>query len=1154
MSAVETVKVTIDGREVEVAKGLGLVEAAAAAGVEIPVFCYEPRLGPPVGACRMCLVEVEGVPKLQAGCTLTAQDGMVVRTAADSAKAAEGQNATLEFILVNHPLDCPVCDKGGECPLQDLTFRYGPGQTRMTFPKRTFDKPIPISPTIALDRERCILCYRCTRFSSDVAEDGQLVAKNRGAQSMIATFEDEAYTAPFTGNVIELCPVGALTSTQYRFEARPWEIQNVPTVCGLCPVGCNVSATTREGKVKRIISRNHPEVDEGWLCDKGRFAYPHLYARDRIVDPLERVRRQGFGELSWDDALDRAEALLRGAEGRIVTALSGSETVEQAYALGKLLRQGLGAHSAVLPEAVSHGLDAFRAPLSTIGAAEIVVVVGDEQVADRAPIVDLWIRQARRNGAEVVQRRRAEARQEARGAGRGLRPRRPDLVRPRRRRRRPAGGARPPARARREARLRRVPPAGDPERARRRRRLGRVLGRGRGESGADRPADRLGRRRGGRSGRARARRAGGERDRDHDVPGPRRRLGRPRPARARATSSATARSSTSRAASSACAASVIPPVPDELAWIAKLAERFDVELSPHAALVFEELSARCFGGIPFGAVGERAPLPDRAPYVAPEPAPSAPVPAAEAEPPEHFLGTLRLQRYRPLFSGPAVERVPELQFQRPEAEIELAYDDAQRRQIATGDEVSVRSNGTSLALARARQPRARRRHRPDRRRARRRAPSRRRGGEGDVNEPWWVSVIKSVIIINLVMAAFAYLTLVERKVMGRMQLRYGPNRAGPFGLLQPIADLMKLIRKESFFPGSAVDVLYIFSPFVAAFTALTTFAVIPFGPGWEIGGVQVDGEVADVPIALILIFAIGSVGIYGFIVGGWASDSKYALLGAMRTCAQLVSYEVSLALSVLGVVLMAQSLSLTEIVAAQDGWWYIVPQFVGFVIFMFAGTAETARAPFDLPEAEQELVAGYHTEYGGMRFGLFTMSEYINLITLSALAVTLFLGGWHFPVLEGLGPLWFVLKLIVLLFIFIWMRTTLPRLRYDQLMRFGWKVLLPVATINAVVTAILVVWICSGARHRQGLRRHLPPDLQEADHAGVPGVQAAGLSALPRPAQAAHARERAREVRRLLALRRRLPGRLHPRRPGREHARPTASRRASATRASTRST
>src|SRR5215217_7729438 len=299
------------------------------------------------------------------------------------------------------------------------------------------------------------------------------------------------------------------------------------------------------------------------------------------------------------------------------------------------------------------------------------------------------------------------------------------------------------------------------------------------------------------------------------------------------------------------------------------------------------------------------------------------------------------------------------------------------------------------------------------------------------------------------MVAFAYTTWLERKVLGRMQLRYGPNRAGPFGLLQPIADLIKLVRKEAFFPAAAHEAPYILAPVVSCFTALAAFSVIPWGGGWTIHGYYIAGTVVDVPISLILIFALGSIGIYGFIVGGWASDSKYALLGSMRTCAQLVSYEVSLALSVLGVVIMAQSLSLT----------YVVPQLVGCVVFMFAGTAETARAPFDLPEAEQELVAGYHTEYGGMRFGLFTMSEYINLITLSGLAVTLFLGGWHFFVLDGLGPLWFVLKLFVLLFAFIWIRTTLPRLRYDQLMRFGWKVLLPVATINAVVTAILVVWL-----------------------------------------------------------------------------------------------
>src|ERR671931_1913392 len=311
MSPPELVTLTIDGVEIQAPKGTGVVEAALTAGVEIPVFCYEPRLGAPVGACRMCLCEVApGPPKPQAACTLTVADGMEVKTAATSPMAAEAQEAVLEFILVNHPLDCPVCDKGGECPLQDLTFRYGPGNTRMTFPKLTFDKPIPISPLIALDRERCILCYRCTRFSDEVAEDGQLIARNRGARSEIATFEDEAYRSPFSGNVIELCPVGALTSSLYRFEGRPWDIQNVPTVCTACPVGCNTSATIREGKVKRILSRNHPEIDGGWLCDKGRFTYPHLRAYDRITAPLRRGPR-GLDEVSWDEALAAAAEMLR---------------------------------------------------------------------------------------------------------------------------------------------------------------------------------------------------------------------------------------------------------------------------------------------------------------------------------------------------------------------------------------------------------------------------------------------------------------------------------------------------------------------------------------------------------------------------------------------------------------------------------------------------------------------------------------------------------------------------------------------------------------------------------------------------------------------------------------------------------------------------
>ena len=330
-----------------------------------------------------------------------------------------------------------------------------------------------------------------------------------------------------------------------------------------------------------------------------------------------------------------------------------------------------------------------------------------------------------------------------------------------------------------------------------------------------------------------------------------------------------------------------------------------------------------------------------------------------------------------------------------------------------------------------------------------------------MREPWWISLIKAFVIINLLLLTFAYTTWLERKLLGRMQQRYGPNRAGWKGLLQPIADLVKLIRKESFFPAAASNLPYIVAPIVSAFTALAAFSVIPFGPGWNVYHWHVNGEVLNAPIALIFVFALGSIGVYGFIVGGWASESKYSLLGSMRTCAQLVSYEVSLALSVLGVVLMGQSLQLTAIVSKQETTlWFILPQAVGFFVFFIGGIAESARAPFDLPEADSELVAGYHTEYSGMRWGLFQMAEYVNLIVLSALIVTLFFGGWHIPWAESLdpyGPIWFALKLLIFIGLFIWIRASVPRLRYDQLMRLGWKVLLPAATINALVTAALVV-------------------------------------------------------------------------------------------------
>ncbi len=266
-----------------------LVDAAKRGDVEIPVFCYEPKLGEPVGACRMCLVEVEGIPKLQTACSTPVRDGMVVYTQTDRVK--EAQNAVVEFLLVNHPLDCPVCDKGGECPLQDIAMGWGPGRSRFSDPKRHFQKPIPLSPLVRIDRERCILCYRCVRFSQEVAEDEQLQLLERGAATYVGTFDDRPYIAPFHGNIIELCPVGALTSEAYRFRARPWDIEDAGSVCTLCPSQCNVKFTVRDEQVQRVLARDNHDVDDGWLCDKGRFGFQMMAAPDRITAPM--VRRGG---------------------------------------------------------------------------------------------------------------------------------------------------------------------------------------------------------------------------------------------------------------------------------------------------------------------------------------------------------------------------------------------------------------------------------------------------------------------------------------------------------------------------------------------------------------------------------------------------------------------------------------------------------------------------------------------------------------------------------------------------------------------------------------------------------------------------------------------------------------------------------------------
>ena len=319
-------------------------------------------------------------------------------------------------------------------------------------------------------------------------------------------------------------------------------------------------------------------------------------------------------------------------------------------------------------------------------------------------------------------------------------------------------------------------------------------------------------------------------------------------------------------------------------------------------------------------------------------------------------------------------------------------------------------------------------------------------------EATWIMILKSLVIFAVIFAIVPVLTVIERKVLGRFQARYGPNRVGPFGLMQPLADAIKLIGKEGFRPTNAIPVLWAAGPAIVIFTGVATLAILPFGDVKD--GVGFYG--IDVSIGILYFFAFGSIAFYGLLLGGWASGSKYSFLGAMRSAAQLISYEVSMGLALLGAVMMAGSLSLVSIVEAQDEIWYIVPQIVGFLVFMVAGFAEANRAPFDLPEADAELVAGYGTEYGGMRYGSFALAEYIEMFVISGIAATFFLGGWMGPGPGWLDPIWMFVKIFALLFLFMWVRATIPRVRYDQLMSLGWKVLLPLATVNVLVTAVLV--------------------------------------------------------------------------------------------------
>lgn len=406
----ELVHLTIDDIPVAVPPGTLVWAAARQLGIEIPIYCYHPKM-PPLGACRMCFVEIEKMPKPpQTACTTPVSEGMIVHTKTD--KVIKARKGTLEFLLINHPLDCPICDKGGECDLQDFTLRHGPGGTRFDLYKRHYSKPVPVSDRVMLDRERCILCQRCTRFSSEISMDNGLVMISRGYKMEVGTAPDSAFDSIFSGNTVEMCPVGALTASAYRFKSRPWELKRIPSVCNNCSVGCNARIDVRVDKVMRLMSRTNDAIDDGWLCDRGRWGFEFVNSPQRLRTPLIRQKGQ-LQPATWDEALYMLASRLRkiandhGADS--IGGIGSTRTTnEEAYLFQKLLREAVGTPN------IDHHHGSFPGPRDPLTgrpwmmtnsiadiekAAHIVLIASDPY--ERQPILNLRIKKAMQAGAHI---------------------------------------------------------------------------------------------------------------------------------------------------------------------------------------------------------------------------------------------------------------------------------------------------------------------------------------------------------------------------------------------------------------------------------------------------------------------------------------------------------------------------------------------------------------------------------------------------------------------------------------------------------------------------------------------------------------------------------------------------------------------------------
>ena len=1039
-------KLIVDGKEIDVPPEYTLLQACEAAGAEIPRFCFQERLSI-AGNCRMCLVEVVGMPKPQASCAMGVKDlppnkdnsPKVISTRSPMVrKAREG---VMEFLLINHPLDCPICDQGGECDLQDQAMAYGVDHSRFRENKRAVEDKY-LGALVKTSMNRCIQCTRCVRFVTEVAGVPELGAIGRGEDMEITTYLEEALTSELQGNIVDLCPVGALTSKPYAFAARPWELNKTELIDVMDALGSAIRIDTRGREVMRILPRTNDDMNEEWISDKTRHVVDGLRTQ-RLDQPY--VRSDGrLRPASWSEAFAAIAAKMARANPRRVGAIVGDlAAVEEIFALKDLMTR-LGVvnldcrqDGSAFDPSWGRASYLFNSTIAGIESADALLLVGTNPRREAAVL-----------NARIRKRWRAS-------------------------RNFPIGliGAKAPLTYTYD-----------------------YLG-----AGPETLADI------GRHSFADAMRKA---ERPLIIVGAevfarpmalrsRRLLPRPRSISARSRTAGTASRVLHTAASRVGAL--------DLGFVPADGGLNALQMAAAGTLDLVFLLGADEIDIAPGRVRRlyrHAWRPWRCPR--------------------------RCRAARRGLSG----KIRDLrEHRRPRADGDARVLPARRRARGLGDPArAVRRAGQEASVRLARSAAAGALQgasaydaaRPDRawrgrRYSKARSARRQRGqvavpvehrrflfhqsdrarfrGDGRVfgHRAWalghdgggvgvtmadffsgyiWpliIMVAESLLLLVVLLIAIAYVLFADRKVWAAVQMRRGPNVVGPWGTLQSFADLLKFVLKEPVIPAGANKGVFLLAPLVTCTLALAAWAVIPVGAGIVISNINV---------GILYIFAISSLGVYGVIMAGWASNSKYPFLAALRSAAQMVSYEVSIGFVIITVLLCVGSLNLTDIVEAQRDhgvasfiglpWltilnWYWLPLLPMFVIFFVSALAETNRPPFDLVEAESELVAGYMVEYGSTPYMMFMLGEYVAIATMCAMATILFLGGWlpPFPVPPFTwipGLVWFVLKATLVFFMFAMVKAFVPRYRYDQLMRLGWKVFLPISlAMVAIVAGVLIV-------------------------------------------------------------------------------------------------